>query len=181
MSVDLSTIKTGLWTWAKTEAGIPEAQVVWAEQNSPQPNTPYVTLRIASLVKVGDDYIPMPNASGAVKITGNRDFTLGIQGFGPGSLGILETLRGSLAKQSVKETFYAAKIALVNTEDVLNITELVETRFQERGSLDVFLRTYSEVTDNLGAIEKVEVTEEYYDPTGTLALEDTYVIDSTTP
>ena len=179
MSVDLTTIKAGIIAWVKAESGLAANRHAWAEQNAPSPDTAYVTLRLASLQKVGDDYIPMPDNSGAIKITGNRDFTLGLQAYGPGALGILETLRSSLAKESVHAAFIVAKIAIVNSEDVLNTTTLVQSRFQEQASLDIMLRTYSEVSDNLGKIEKAEITETYKNALDETVLTDTYTIDST--
>lgn len=180
-AVDISTIKAALIAWVQGNDGLADNRVVWGEPNAPRPDLPYVQLKITSLARVGEDYRPQPeDVAGTVKITGNRDFVVPIQAFGVGSLGILEDLRSSTEKVSVRDAFGAAKFCVFDTGDVLDTTELIESRYREQGSLDLFMRTYSEVTDVLGTIAKAEVEETYTDANNQTVLTDTYTIDTTT-
>ena len=63
--------------------------VEWAEQNSPASDDPYITMRLTTVPKVGQDDHTLANASGVVTVTGNREFILGLQAFGPGAMGQL--------------------------------------------------------------------------------------------
>jgi hypothetical protein len=169
MSADWSTIRGVLFDWAA--AALSPVPVIWAEQNEPPPDgaTAYVTLRIAGTAQEGQDAKLPPDAvTGVGEIVGNRDFTLEIQAFGGpvdgstfgSSLDYISTLRSSLEKPSVRETLRAGNVIYVDTLGSTNITGIVPdtTKYDDRHALDILMRTWSEETDDVGVIEKVQGT-----------------------
>ena len=92
--ISLSTIKSGLYTWASTTSGL---ATIWSDQNAPQPDKPYLTLRIQGISSIGHDSLQAPEDTGATGgVIGDREFVLFVQGFGDGVLSKLDALRTSL-------------------------------------------------------------------------------------
>ena len=180
MSIALSTIETALREWVRDESGLGDDKVIWLNQDAPRPPLPYIALQIFGLVKVHEDYKPMPqNDDGDIKITGNRDFTLNIQHFGPGFLLSLETVRSSADKEAVRETLRAAGVAIWNTNEAIqDLTSLIETRYLDQASIDIMCRTNSEVADTLGTIQTVEVEGNYTNCAGDIVYNDNFTIET---
>ncbi len=159
MSADWATIRDTLYAWA--DAVLSTVPVIWAEQNATPPDEPYVTLRIASTTQEGQDAKLPPDAvTGAGEIVGNREFTLGVQAFKAGALVNVDKLRSSLEHPTIRETLRAGNVIYVDTLGSTNLTGIIPdtTRYEERESLDVLMRTWSEDTDDVGVIEKVQGT-----------------------
>lgn len=158
MSADWSTIKDTLYDWAT--AVLSTVPVVWAEQNATPPEEPYVTLRIATTTQEGQDAkLPPDDVTGAGEIVGNREFVLGVQAFKAGALVNVGKLRSSLEIPSLRDTLRAGNVIYVDTLGSINLTGIIPdtTRHEERESLDILMRTWSEVTDaDVGVIEKVQ-------------------------
>ena len=168
MSADWTTIRGTLYDWAT--AVLAPVPVIWAEQNATPPDGAYVTLRIATTTQEGQDAkLPPDGVTGAGEIVGNREFTLGVQAFGGPmdestfgtALISIDKLRSSLEILSVRQTLRAGNVIYVDTLGSTNLTGIIPdtTRYEERESLDILMRTWSEVTDTeTGVIEKVQGT-----------------------
>lgn len=174
----LTTIQDALYDWMDAQT---TWEIVHAEQNAPAPDTPYLTMRTTNIPKVGQDDRTSPNDSGIANITGNRELTLEVQGYGAGAIQELINLASSLEKQSVRASLRANNIAFVRTEPIQNLTYLVETHMVERGILEVVFRVAEEQTDDVGIIKKVTGDYTYKDPAGETVLQDTYTVDGTGP
>ncbi|MCK5609861.1 hypothetical protein KAR91_48765 [Candidatus Pacearchaeota archaeon] len=183
MSLDFDTIKTTLATWALLNTGC--TKVIWADQDAPQPYNDdqlkkkyaYITLRYALTEQIGEDHTAQPVDVGGVSIiSGNREFTLFIQVKGKNAIAIMNQLLDSFQKYTVQQTLWAGKVAYVDNFPIQNITGLDDTRFIERASMDVRLRTWSEIEDTVGIIETVEVTGDIKDVLGNTVYDDTVTI-----
>ena len=68
-----------------------------------------------------------------------------------------------LARRLETDTFadkcFANKVAFYNAESVQDLTEVMEQSVDVRASIDFFVRTTSEILDDLSVIEQVEVDE----------------------
>lgn len=159
MPLNFTTVKTNLYTWASgVLTGIP---VIFFNSNAPRPALPYVTLFLQSLVQIGDDYIPKPDNVGLSEIIGDREFTLNVQVFGGDPITILENLRSSLQKETVLNGLRANNIAFVQHFPINDITELLDSRFEPRASMDILFRIAQTDSENNGLIETVEIEEEF--------------------
>jgi len=158
MALNFETVKTNLYTWAISV--VPAlTPVIFANENSPRPALPYVTLYLTSLVQIGEDWTPKPDNAGGAEMVGDREFTLQIQCYGGDPITILENVRSSLQKQSVLDTLRANGIVFVNHFPISDVTQLLDTEYEARGTMDVLFRIAQLNTDDLGKIETVEVQE----------------------
>lgn len=166
MPLNFETVKTNLYTWASGQSG--GNPVIFANENSPRPALPYMTLFLNSLVQIGDDYVPRPDGVGDLDLVGDREFTLQVQCFGGDPITLLENMRTSLQKETVLATLRANGIVFVQHNPITDITALLDTEFEPRASMDILFRIAQTDTDNHGLIETVEVQEVFSDGQSTV-------------
>lgn len=161
MPINLELVQTQLVNWAKAQlpANFP---VILYYENAPRPPTDYITININTFIQVGQDYVPRPQDNpGDVEQIGDREFTVNIQAYGGNTIGNLEILRRSLQKQTVLDTLRANGIVFAQQFQILDITELVNTRFEKRASMDILFRMGQTYGDELGSISTVEIEGEF--------------------
>lgn len=159
--IDFNTYKPIIKSWIDTETSLTSIR---AEQNAPQPAKPYLTFRLSSSIQVHEDAIGAPNSSGVAIISGNREFTLEVQGFGSGVLQVLSILLDSRNKPTINEYFTDNNLVLYDAGVILNITDLEESEYTERGSVEFFFRIGSEINDTIGLIESTEISGLFLEP-----------------
>ena len=170
-----TAVDAALQSWAQDQEGDPATgapMVIWREQNAPLPvnddgETFVTTLRKDSLVKLGLDYFDTVDDSGLQLITGNREFTLEVFCYGPGAMTRAESLRDSLSQTTVLDGLREAGISIFGEETIQNLTDLHESRYEERALLDLHCRVAVDITDNVGVIEEVKAVATYADAGGT--------------
>ena len=157
--INFTTINTAIKDFLTTYGN---AFAMQAENNRPRPSLPYFTFRTASLVSIGNDSVLTPDEDGVAEIIGDREFTIGIQYFGDNAIGVLENLYASLTKEKVKSDFETAGFVFVMLMgNINNISELVDSKYEERSSMDLLCRVASVVDDaDVGYIngEKIDYT-----------------------
>jgi hypothetical protein len=176
--INWTAIQKALYDWANAELANP---IIWAQENAPPPDGPYVTLLLSTNVQVGQDaHLPVSPTTGVAIIVGNREVTLEIQSFGSTALTNVDTLRSSLEKPSVQAALWAAGIAIVDTLGMSNISGLIDgtTTIEKRYALDVLLRIGSDVADTVGVIENVEITGTYKDVSGAVKHVEQFTVES---
>lgn len=151
MPINYATLKTNLYNWAVLvlPANTP---IIFLEQNSPRPNVFYVTLFLNPIVAVHQDWTQSStNNAGIVEMKGDRQFTLQIQAYGGSDpLTVLENVRSSLQKQSVLDTLRVNGIAFYSSSDIIDITDLIDSRYEKRASMDILFSVGQTYTDNTG-------------------------------
>ena len=160
--MDEATLKSAIYEWIVGEVGgAPfDAAVIFSDQATPRPTRPYVTIRLNPQVTEGmfDEDLGVDN-DGIATIRGYRTVTVALQSFGPRARDIMNVLQGSLSKESVRSTFFNGNdLSLINTGEILNLTNLLDTEFEERAAMDLMVGFAQEITDDVGRIETVEVT-----------------------
>lgn len=179
MSLDFNVIRTNLYNWAI--ANIPEGMpAIYLYPNSPRPTVDYLSLYISSVTQIGWDYTQDPlDDSGIAQMVGDREFTLQCQAYGGDPLTVMENLRTSLQKQTVLDTLRLVGIVFVNWFPINDVTELVDSRFEQRASMDILFRIANVYTDNLGVIDTVVLEEIFKNPSGTVIYDETFTIPPT--
>jgi hypothetical protein len=147
------TIKDGIYDWLKTI--LTNESVVWEKQNAGQPTKPYVTLGLDSVLRIGDDYVSR------LHITGNRDFTLKIQYFGSGAIDRLEAIRMATQNPLSLETLRADGFIFVDSEAIVDLTELDQNNYEERAAMDLHLRATSELSISAGSVTSVGMQKRF--------------------
>ncbi len=155
--MNTSTIKSSLFNWLNTEFG-GGLTPIFARQNSPRPQKPYATIQLQSLSMMGQDELRSIDDSGIATIGGQRKMTIDLNIYGPDALGLMHQAQSSLSKQSVLDAFYESEIAIWNVGDAKDLTALLETNWEERAQMDVFIGFANNINDDLGIIEKVDLS-----------------------
>jgi len=176
MPINFATVRTSLYDWAI--ANIPSGMpAIYLFNNSPRPTVDYITLYISSVTQIGWDYVQGPtDISGISDQVGDREFTLQIQAYGGDPLTVLNNLRTSLQKQTVLDSLRANGIVFADWFPINDVTELIDSRFEQRASLDILFRMADTYDDLSGVIETVELQEVYLDATDSIVYDETFLI-----
>lgn len=176
MNIDFNQIRTYLYEWsiANIPIGMPS---IWLYPNAPRPIVDYVSLYIATIDQIGWDYTQDPlDDTGIAQMVGDREFTVQVQAYGGDPITILQNLRTSLQKQTVLDSLRANGIVFANWFSINDVTELVDSRFEQRATMDIRFRIADIYTDNLGVIDTVVLEEIYKDPSGDIVYDQTFTI-----
>ena len=141
---------------------LPKSKVIWYMPNAPRPQKPYATLEIFAEVGESQEDILKTKTTGIYKFVVPVSATLRVQLYGNQGDDVCEQLN-VLARRMETDTFadkcFANKVAFYNAESVQDLTEVMEQSVDVRASIDFFVRTTSEILDDLSVIEQVEVDE----------------------
>ena len=178
--IDFTVLRTSIYDWAV--ANIPNGMPAIyyyanAPRNSPVVPIDYITLYISQVTQIGWDWNQDPtDNTGIANYVGDREFVLQVQGYGGDPLTVLNNLRTSLQKQTVLDSLRANGIVFVSWFPINDITDLVDSRFEQRATMDVLFRMADKYTDNLGVINTVNILEQFYSPDQTLVYSETITI-----
>lgn len=152
-------IELAIYDWVSKESGI---TTIWDKPDQPRPKLPYITLNIISGPnKIGTDEIKYEENK--FKINGRRFFTLSIQAFGERALETMSNLQSSIEKPTVREKLRSAGLAIWNEPNVLDLTTLLETDFEQRSSMDVMFGITRQIIDEeLTYIETTDVAATFF-------------------
>mgnify|MGYP005820921731 CR=1 FL=1 len=176
MAISFNQIRTYIYDWviANVPVGMP---AIMLYSNAPRPTVDYLTILISSVVQIGWDWEQNPLMDdGVSEQVGDREFTVQIQGYGGDPISVLQNLRTSLQKQSVLDSLRANGIVFANWFPINDITELVDSRFEQRASMDILFRIADIYTEDTGVIETVELEEIFKDPSGTVIYDEIFEI-----
>lgn len=153
--MNVPQLKTKLWNLLQPILAEP---VIWADQSAPRPALPYATLRLSTIPRVGTPYYADPDENGIQTVCAMRESVLQVQRFGVDSVGALETFTDKVFLQSNLDKFSVQKIALFNASQVTDVALLLNDLATEpRASVELSLRWASDMTDNVGLIESVQI------------------------
>lgn len=133
--------------------------LIWLDQNAPRPALPYVGMKITPYRAINYDNYGDPDANGIAKITGQREFTLSIQRYGNDSVTVLQDLMNNMRKITTQDAFVVKGIAIADTAmPVTDISIALDgVKFEPRAAVDFRFRIRSEILDDVGLIETVNV------------------------
>lgn len=141
---------------------LPKSQVIWYYPNAPRPAKPYATLECFAEVGESQEDIVKTPVTGVYNFIVPVSATLRVQLYGTQGTDVCEALN-VLARRLETDTFadkcFANHVAFYNADAVQDLTEIMEQSVDARASIDLFIRTNSEILDDLSVIEQVEVEE----------------------
>ena len=141
---------------------LPKSKVIWYFPDAPRPQKPYATLEcFAEVGEAQEDIVKTPT-TGIYNFVVPVSATLRVQLYGNKGDDVCEMLN-VLARKMETDTFadkcFANNVAFFNATSVQDLTEVLEQSAEARASVDFFVRTNSEILDDLSVIEQVEVDE----------------------
>lgn len=144
-------------------SALADAQVIWADQNSPRPALPYWTMRINTIPTLGSaEYAQGVSNDGDQTIWRVNQATVALQRYGVDSEIKCHALKSDLDKTTVREAWSLRQLACYDTGPVNNIsTKLDNATIEPRAAMDLFVRFGSRVVDRVGIIDTVMVEGQY--------------------
>ncbi len=180
MPISYATVKTNLYSWAVSvlPSGMP---VIFWEPNAPRPAVPYATLFLSSIVALNQDWTENDaDASGIVDMKGDRQFTLSFQVYGGADpLTVLENVRSSLQKQTILDTLRANGIVFFQSLNIEDITDLIDSQWERRATMDILFGIGQTYTDNPGYFDHMIVEEVIKNEQGNIIYDKTFPIPQT--
>ncbi len=155
MILNLDDIKRTLITVFSERLDLVE-KLVWANQDFHQLPRPMGTLNITpGLRKVGlNDNQKMSN-TGVLSLVGVREFTLSFNCYGEKSMERVSSVSSIIELPSVIAAFREAGMVTVDVQAPVDLTSRKNNQFESRFQVDINFRTTLEITDDIGYIEKV--------------------------
>jgi hypothetical protein len=166
-----TTIEDAFSAWIRAATGLPDARVVWAQQAMPRPAAPYITMRITSLRRIGQDWLqvfdnPAPTPGNEIihSSLGQREGTITLQAFGPAATGasspaaLLQAAVAGANLQSRRDALNTAGIGLAGFGPVQSIDgTLGSSVFEPRAIVEARFFLAEETQETGTFIEFVEL------------------------
>ena len=144
-------------SWIETALSI---TAIWNDQNALRPALPFVSVNIISGPTPDGTYQVNYKELDTYTYLFRKLFTLSIQAFSTTNhLALLSILTNSINLPTHRSTLRAAGLAVYNETDIVpvNISELLETGMEKRGSIDVNMAYSEEVDDIPGEIQTTKI------------------------
>ena len=141
---------------------IPKPSVIWANQNNmPRPMKAYATLRLYNAQREAAEELRPTDTPGIMNIVVPTSAMLEVQYTDNQKQNPLETLermvRG-IEKPTVADRCQAARVAFFNAGPVQDVSfTLGAVSWEHRAAVDLSIRYMSEMTDDVGIINEVEI------------------------
>lgn len=151
-----------LYKWLSD--AVPGSPVIKRDQDGPKPKVSFVAAKVIAEAREGHPVIGKLRDDGTILIQQGALLTVSVQTFGPEASLLARSIRDSVNKITVQDGLRSNGLAYV---DVLSgptdISEVVGTTWEQRWHVDVLMRTNVEVVDDVGIIERVELTGNFND------------------
>lgn len=169
---DYAAIKIALKAWV--DGNLPTGVTsIFAKENAAVPSTDYVTLLLGSASELGQAYIGRPDAvTGSNEVVGQRVFTLTLQAFSSSALDILEGLRGSFGRDSVRESLAAVDVAMSKALPIVDTTSLEGAVYVASAAMDVQFNSASIISNDPGVIETAQIFGSFENENGEVVFTD---------
>ncbi len=141
---------------------LPKSSVIWANQNDmPRPMKAYATLRLYNVQREAAEELRPTDTPGIMNIVVPTSAMLEVQYTDNQKQNPLETLermvRG-IEKPTVADRCQAARVAFFNAGPVQDVSfTLGAVAWEHRAAVDLSVRYMSEITDDVGIINEVEI------------------------
>ena len=98
---------------------------------------------------------------------------------GADPLTVLENVRSSLQKQTILDTLRANGIVFFESLNIIDITDLIDSQWERRASLDILFGIGQTYTDNPGYFDHMLIQEQIYNVDGSLVIDETFPVPQT--
>lgn len=162
-----ANIEAAVYTWVSVATG---ATVIFVDQNKPRPATPYLTVRVGTVTSFGHDERRGMTDPGAPELAeqtyrGDREVTVSIQAFGTGAMDLARAAARALGTETTRAQLAASGLCHRGIIPTVNeLTQLLETDFEQRAQFDATLAFGKDYTDDVALIETVEGQGTFQDP-----------------
>jgi hypothetical protein len=146
--------QNAIYEFALAASGI---TVIWDKPGAPRPAVPYVTLNVSSGPrKVGTPEVKYGDVQDTFTYPMRKEITLTINSYADsGWLATLGKIIDSLDLPTKQQILRDAGLAIINSEDPVDISALLNDQYEGRGSVDIMLGYCDSIEDVSGEVESV--------------------------
>ncbi len=161
MGLSISQVKDIIYDWVvqySIDACFKEQvepHIIWAEQTGPQPEPPYLTLKVISNPDVGVK-APFTYENDTLSYEKQKSLTLRVNMYGENAMEVLSKLDDSLSLPEVREYFIKNELSAYDTAGVFDTTVFLDTIYEQRATLDVFFYYGQSIVSKVKSINTVE-------------------------
>jgi len=154
--IDVENIRKALYDWAVRNSTF---QVVWLYEPGPKPEKPFVSLNLIGPYKIGtNDNFGVPAGEVELKISGQRRFSVSVNVYGNDStLQSASDLQTALGLPAEIDFFNVANIGIGEIRNVIDLTQLLDTKYEHRAQFDFDIYTASALLASCETIEQVPI------------------------
>lgn len=154
--INIENIQKALYDWGVRNSDI---RVVWLYESGPKMQKPFVSLNLVGPYKIGtNDNLGVPVGATELTISGQRKFTVSVNVYGNASmLQAASDLQTSLDLPGEIETLNAANIGIGETRNVIDLTQLLDTKYEYRAQFDFDIFTGSALSAPVETIEQAPI------------------------
>jgi len=145
--------------WVADNTGL---TAIWLHPNAPRPDTPFASVQVLQVARVGEPYRTPVDYQGNATVTVNRDVTVSIVVYesddSPDPRAALEradALRDTLDLETVRETLAANGWTFRAVELLTDTPSAGQTDWEPRATFDVRFGIGREIAEELGLVETV--------------------------
>lgn len=134
--------------------------VIFEDEDAPKPKAPFWTITVQSIRQIGRaGYSQGVTNGGEQTVFIVYEATVSVQRIGKGSESKVIDFKHALSKQTVQDAFFAAKISVFDTSEVVSFAyKLDNGKTEPRASLDLFTRFGGKENDQVGIIDTAEIS-----------------------
>ncbi len=145
--------------------------VIHADQNAPRPNVPYITLRLASVTRVGSQEQAQGPVLDKLAVSDVRRGTLMLAAYGAGAQTELTNVSLFLGLSQPKQQLYTQGVTILDHLSINLIPVLRDgTLHEERAVMDSYVSFRLNYEDTVHVIETVEVPNNLGDFSETITI-----------
>ena len=152
--------QTAIIAWIETALSI---TAFWDKQNALRPSLPYISVNIITGPKRDGTPERTYKELDTYTYIFRKIITLSIQSHSQSNhLALLSTIIDSMTLPTQRATLRAAGLSIYNDDDIdpTDISELIDTGFEKRGSIDVTMAYADEIDDSPGEIQTMQLVGE---------------------
>lgn len=170
--INLKTLRDGLYDfiYSAIQSNGDEVSVIWRDQNAPQPDPPYITLKLISgPIQIGSiDDMQWDDDIGKFVVSGMRGFTLSVASYGSDSMDMLTRLQFALQMPENEESLDDIGIGINNELSILDLAEIRNVGFEQRSVMDIAFHSVFRIESTTQNIQKVEIEGEFLKEIGSI-------------
>ena len=142
-----------IYNWASSTLGI---TTIWDKPNAPRPALPYATLNFSGGGRSEGAPEEIYKTTDTYTYPVRKVITLTVQIFAENShLAYADALVNSLSKPTVQDFLRSAGFAIRGNSNIMDISRLIDTKFEMRAAIDIFLAYETDITDTTVEIQRV--------------------------
>jgi len=160
----INEIEDAIFDWVKQYSELADENILWLNQNIPQPSLPYITLNfLTPFNKTGRDNIDYEESETKFYLRGDRFFVISLQIYGSDSPNIMLKLQRALSLPETIEYWKSKNLAVSIVPLVADTSFVLDTLVEKRQSMDIQFYTTDNIESTISRIEKTEID---YDVSG---------------